>query len=59
MLQISDWSQETKPDGSAKEVVYIDGGHHGNEHLERSLRFLSLNSTLKDGPLEKNPQSMC
>tara|TARA_B100001113_G_scaffold349319_1_gene344526 strand:- start:2744 stop:4075 length:1332 start_codon:yes stop_codon:yes gene_type:complete len=40
MLQISDWSQTTKPDGSAKEVVYIDGGHHGNEHLGTELAFL-------------------
>ena len=40
MLQISDWSQETKPDGSEKEVVYIDGGHHGNEHLGTELAFL-------------------
>ena len=40
MLQISDWSQETKPDGDAKEVVYIDGGHHGNEHLGTELAFL-------------------
>tara|TARA_Y100001970_G_scaffold147006_1_gene180505 strand:+ start:13852 stop:15252 length:1401 start_codon:yes stop_codon:yes gene_type:complete len=40
MLQISDWSQEAKPDGTAKEVVYIDGGHHGNEHLGTELAFL-------------------
>jgi|TARA_B110000116_G_scaffold21339_1_gene16672 hypothetical protein len=40
MLQISDWSQEIKPDGAAKEVVYIDGGHHGNEHLGTELAFL-------------------
>jgi hypothetical protein len=40
MLQISDWSQETKTDGGAKEVVYIDGGHHGNEHLGTELAFL-------------------
>tara|TARA_B100000902_G_scaffold393536_1_gene447966 strand:- start:8557 stop:9903 length:1347 start_codon:yes stop_codon:yes gene_type:complete len=40
MLQISDWSQENKSDGSAKEVVYIDGGHHGNEHLGTELAFL-------------------
>ncbi len=40
MLQISDWSQETKPDGTAKDVVYIDGGHHGNEHLGTELAFL-------------------
>ncbi|HII12666.1 MAG TPA: hypothetical protein HA357_02625, partial [Candidatus Thalassarchaeaceae archaeon] len=26
MLQISDWSQDTKPNGEIKEVVYIDGG---------------------------------
>ena len=40
MLQISDWGQETKPDGSEKDVVYIDGGHHGNEHLGTELAFL-------------------
>ena len=40
MLQISDWSLETKPDGTSKEVVYIDGGHHGNEHLGTELAFL-------------------
>ena len=40
MLQISDWSQETKPDGTEKDVVYIDGGHHGNEHLGTELAFL-------------------
>jgi len=41
MLQISDWSLENKADGSAKEVVYIDGGHHGNEHLGTELAFLT------------------
>ena len=41
MLQISDWSIETKPDGTQKEIVYIDGGHHGNEHLGTELAFLS------------------
>ncbi len=41
MLQISDWSQETKPDGTPKDVVYIDGGHHGNEHLGTELAFLT------------------
>tara|TARA_B100000900_G_C20599542_1_gene724948 strand:+ start:4193 stop:5536 length:1344 start_codon:yes stop_codon:yes gene_type:complete len=41
MLQISDWSMETKPDGSDKEVAYIDGGHHGNEHLGTELAFLT------------------
>ena len=33
MLQISDWSQETKPDGSEKDVVYIDGGPVSYTHL--------------------------
>jgi len=41
MLQISDWSAETKPDGAQKEIVYIDGGHHGNEHLGTELAFLT------------------
>ena len=41
MLQISDWSNEARPDGSPKEVVYIDGGHHGNEHLGTELAFLT------------------
>ncbi|MEE2747313.1 MAG: M14 family metallopeptidase [Candidatus Thermoplasmatota archaeon] len=41
MLQISDWSTETKPDGTQKEIVYIDGGHHGNEHLGTELAFLT------------------
>ena len=33
MVRLSDWSKETKANGSPKEVVYIDGGHHGNEYL--------------------------
>ena len=41
MLQISDWSRETTPDGTPKDVVYIDGGHHGNEHLGTELAFLT------------------
>jgi len=41
VLQISDWSIETKPDGMDKDVVYIDGGHHGNEHLGTELAFLT------------------
>ena len=51
MLQISDWEcwylfedspgcEHYKPDGNRKEVVYIDGGHHGNEHLGTELAFL-------------------
>ncbi|MDG1545964.1 MAG: M14 family metallopeptidase, partial [Candidatus Poseidoniaceae archaeon] len=43
VVQISDWSntQNTKPDGTPKEIVYIDGGHHGNEHLGTELAFLT------------------
>ena len=41
VLRISDWSEEFKPDGSEKDVVYIDGGHHGNEHLGTELAFLT------------------
>ncbi len=32
---------ETKPDGSPKEIIYIDGGHHGNEYLGTALAWLS------------------
>lgn len=41
VLQISDWSMDMKVDGGPKEVVYIDGGHHGNEHLGTELAFLT------------------
>jgi len=41
VIQISDWTQNTKPDGTQKEIVYIDGGHHGNEHLGTELAFLT------------------
>ena len=41
VVRISDWSNETKPDGTPKEVVYIDGGHHWNEHLGTELAFLT------------------
>jgi len=41
VLQISDWSNDAKTDGTAKEKVYIDGGHHGNEHLGTELAFLT------------------
>ena len=41
VVRISDWSIENKSDGSAKEVVYIDGGHHGNEYLGTALAWLS------------------
>ena len=41
VVRLSDWSNEFKPDGSEKEIVYIDGGHHGNEHLGTELAFLT------------------
>ena len=41
VVRLSDWSMETKTDGSAKEVIYIDGGHHGNEYLGTALAWLS------------------
>ena len=41
VVQISDWAQNAKPDGAQKEIVYIDGGHHGNEHLGTELAFLT------------------
>ena len=41
VVQISDWTQNAKPDGAQKEIVYIDGGHHGNEHLGTELAFLT------------------
>jgi len=40
VVRLSDWSKETKDDGTPKDMVYIDGGHHGNEHLGTELAFL-------------------
>ena len=41
MVVLSDWSMETKANGSAKEIIYIDGGHHGNEYLGTALAWLT------------------
>ena len=41
VVRLSDWSVETKANGNAKEIVYIDGGHHGNEYLGTSLAWLT------------------
>ena len=41
VVRLSDWSMETKANGSAKEIIYIDGGHHGNEYLGTALAWLS------------------
>ena len=41
MVVLSDWAMETKSDGTAKEIIYIDGGHHGNEYLGTALAWLT------------------
>ena len=41
VVRLSDWSMETKADGNPKEIIYIDGGHHGNEYLGTALAWLS------------------
>ena len=41
MVVLSDWSMETKSDGTVKEIIYIDGGHHGNEYLGTALAWLT------------------
>ena len=41
VVRLSDWSMDTKPNGSAKEIIYIDGGHHGNEYLGTALAYLT------------------
>ena len=41
VVRLSDWSVETKADGSPKEIIYIDGGHHGYEYLGTALAWLS------------------
>ena len=40
VVAITNESSESKPDGSPKDMVYIDGGHHGGEHLGTELAFL-------------------
>ena len=41
MVVLSDWSLVEKSDGEPKEVIYIDGGHHGNEYLGTALAWLT------------------
>jgi hypothetical protein len=41
VVRLSDWSMDTKPNGTAKEIIYIDGGHHGNEYLGTALAYLT------------------
>jgi len=55
VVRISDWSNDTKPDGSLKDIVYIDGGHHGNEHLGTELAFLTAEHYI-EGWAAKDPE---
>lgn len=57
VVQISDWSVENKSDGSPKEKVYIDGGHHGNEHLGTELAFLTAEFYI-EGWGESDPEAI-
>ena len=57
VVRISDWSMETKANGSAKEIVYIDGGHHGNEYLGTALAYLSAKWYI-DGWVEGNQEAV-
>ena len=41
MVVLSDWTMETKSNGDVKEIIYIDGGHHGNEYLGTALAWLT------------------
>ena len=57
VVQLSDWSMETKPDGSPKEIIYIDGGHHGNEYLGTALAWLSAKWYI-NGWIEGNEEAI-
>ena len=57
VVRLSDWSVETKANGSAKEIVYIDGGHHGNEYLGTALAWLSAKWYI-DGWIEGNQEAI-
>ena len=57
VVRLSDWSNDTKPDGTVKEVVYIDGGHHGNEYLGTALAWLSAKWYI-NGWAEGNQEAM-
>jgi len=55
VVVITDESIDAKADGSPKEKVYIDGGHHGNEHLGTELAFLTAQFYIEgwiDGDVE-------
>ena len=57
VVQISNWANDTKPDGSPKEKVYIDGGHHGNEHLGTELAFLTAEFYI-EGWIDGDPEAI-
>ena len=57
VVQLSDWSTEFKPNGSSKEIIYIDGGHHGNEYLGTALAWLSAKYYI-DGWIEGNEEAI-
>tara|TARA_Y100000766_G_scaffold272290_1_gene271963 strand:- start:4436 stop:5848 length:1413 start_codon:yes stop_codon:yes gene_type:complete len=57
VVQLSDWSTEYKANGSAKEIIYIDGGHHGNEYLGTALAWLSAKWYI-DGWVEGNEEAI-
>tara|TARA_B100000965_G_scaffold307079_1_gene266004 strand:- start:2392 stop:3792 length:1401 start_codon:yes stop_codon:yes gene_type:complete len=57
VVRLSDWSFETKEDGSPKEIIYIDGGHHGNEYLGTALAWLSAKWYI-DGWAEGNEEAI-
>ena len=49
VVRLSDWSNETKPDGSAKEIVYIDGGIMEMNTWELLLLGYQLSGISMDG----------
>ncbi len=57
VVRLSDWSMETKANGSAKEIIYIDGGHHGNEYLGTALAWQSAKWYI-DGWNEGNEEAI-
>ena len=57
MVVLSDWAMETKSDGTAKEIIYIDGGHHGNEYLGTALAWLTAKWYI-NGWNAKNEEAM-
>ena len=57
VVRLSDWSMDTKADGGPKEIIYIDGGHHGNEYLGTALAWLSAKWYI-NGWIEGNEEAI-